>query len=48
MASAINRKAGRLSETQVLPLLASVFFVLTFAIKAFTDGPTTGDCFPAQ
>lgn len=39
MASAINRKTGRLSETQVLPLLASVFFVLTFAIKAFTDGP---------
>lgn len=39
MATAFNRKAERLSEVQILPLLASAFFVLTFAIKAFTDGP---------
>lgn len=29
----------RLGDQAVLPLIAAVFFVLTFAIKAFTDGP---------
>lgn len=31
--------AVRMSERPVLPLLAMGFFVLTFVIKAFTDGP---------
>lgn len=29
----------QLSDRPILPLVAEVFFVLTFAIKAFTDGP---------
>lgn len=33
------RPAARLSDTPALPFLAMGFFVLTFAIKAFTDGP---------
>lgn len=33
------RPAARLSATPALPFLAMGFFVLTFAIKAFTDGP---------
>lgn len=34
-----NDKLLKLEDRSVLPLLSSFFFVLTFAIKAFTDGP---------
>lgn len=30
---------AELSDLEVLPLIAELFFVLTFALKAFTDGP---------
>lgn len=29
----------RLADIPILPLIAAIFFVLTFALKAFTDGP---------
>ena len=32
-------KILRLRDRPILPLIAASFFVLTFAIKAFTDGP---------
>lgn len=32
-------QALQLRDRPILPLIAAVFFVLTFAIKAFTDGP---------
>lgn len=34
-----KRRTNRISEQQILPLLAGIFLVLTFVIKAFTDGP---------
>lgn len=33
------KTAVRLSDRPAMPLLAAAFFVLTFVIKAFTDGP---------
>ena len=33
------KTAVRVSDRQAMPLLAAAFFVLTFVIKAFTDGP---------